>query len=209
MCGYPASGRGISGRRSSPSGEGLPWSSPRDLPLYAAGASTRAISRFLEVIYGALYSSQSISHLTQVVEEEVKAWRERPLNPEYYAIFLDGTFLHIRRGQTAKEPVYLALGILPDGRREILGFWLLGAEGESTENWEEVLKELRRRGVERVRTFISDDLPRFEEAIKKIFPKSQWQLCVLHAVRDSLNEVRKGIGKGWPSASRRCTSRRA
>ena len=49
-----------------------------------------------------------------------------------------------------KEFVYLALGIKPDGRREILGFWLFGAEGESAENWEEVLKELNRRGVKRV-----------------------------------------------------------
>jgi Transposase and inactivated derivatives len=106
-------------------------------------------------------------------------------------VFLDGTFLSIRRGKTAKEPVYMALGIKPDGRREILGFWLFGAEGESARNWEEVLKDLRRRGVQRVRIFITDDLPGLEEAIKKIFPEADWQLCVLHAVRDALNKVRK------------------
>ncbi|MBC7096057.1 MAG: transposase, partial [Thermococcus sp.] len=119
-------------------------------PFYAAGAGARHLS-VLGVIYGAFHSPQSISRLTQVVEEEAKAWRERPLSPEYYAIYLNGTFLHIRRGQTAKEPVYPALGILPNGRREILGFWLFGAEGESAENWEEVLKDLRQRGVEKVR----------------------------------------------------------
>jgi putative transposase len=85
-------------------------------------------------------------------------------------VFLDGTFLSIRRGKTAKEPVYMALGIKPDGRRENLGFWLFGAEGESARNWEEVLKDLRRRGVQRVRIFITDDLPGLEEATKKIFP---------------------------------------
>jgi Transposase and inactivated derivatives len=106
-------------------------------------------------------------------------------------VFLDGTFLSIRRGKTAKEPVYMALGIKPDGRREILGFWLFGAEGESARNWEEVLKDLRRRGVQRVRIFITDDLPGLEEATKKIFPDADWQLCVLHAVRDALNKVRK------------------
>jgi len=57
----------------------------------------------------------------------------------------------------------------PDGRREILGFWLFGAEGESTSNWEEVLMDLKRRGVKRVGIFITDDLPGIEEAIKKIF----------------------------------------
>jgi len=106
-------------------------------------------------------------------------------------VFLDGTLLSIRRGKTAKEPVYLAFGIKPDGRREILGFWLFGAEGESSRNWEEVLKDLKRRGVQRVRIFITDDLPGLEEAIKKIFPEADWQLCVLHAVRDALNKVRK------------------
>jgi len=101
-------------------------------------------------VYGAFYSPQSISRLTQVVEEEVKAWRERPLEEEYYAVFLDGTFLSIRRGKTAKESVYIALGIKPDGRREILGFWLFGAEEESARNWEEALRDLWRRGVRRV-----------------------------------------------------------
>ncbi|MBC7217815.1 MAG: IS256 family transposase [Candidatus Caldatribacterium sp.] len=106
-------------------------------------------------------------------------------------MFLDGTFLSIRRGKTAKEPVYMALGIEPDGRRDILGFWLFGTEGESARNWEEVLKDLKRRGVQRVRIFITDDLPGLEEAIKKIFPEADWQLCVLHAVRDALNKVRR------------------
>jgi putative transposase len=161
------------------------------LCMYASGLSTRDIAKFLETVYGTLYSPQSISRLTQVVEEKVRAWRERPLSSEYYAIYLDGTFLSVRRGQAAKEPVYLALGILPDGRREVLGFWLFGAEGESAGNWEGVLKDLRRRGVEKVRIFITDDLPGLEEAIRKIFPDADWQLCVLHAVRDALNKARK------------------
>ena len=85
----------------------------------------------------------------------------------------------------------MVFGIKPDGRREILGFWLFDTEGESARNWEEVLKDLRRRGVQRVRIFITDDLPGLEEAIKKIFPEADWQLCVLHTVRDALNKARK------------------
>ena len=144
----------------------LELSERASLLLYAAGITTRAISRVLEGIYGAFYSPQSIFRLMQVVEEEVRAWRERPLGEEYYAAFLDGTFLSIRCGKTGKEPVYIALGVKPDGRREILGFWLFGAEGESAKNWEEVLKDLWRRGIRRVKIFItrnrggdSEDLP--------------------------------------------------
>ena len=106
-------------------------------------------------------------------------------------VFLDGIFLSVRQWKTKKEPVYMALGIKPDGRREILGFWLFGAEGKSSRNWEEVPKDLKRRGVQRVRIFITDDLPGLEEAIKKIFPEMDWQLCVLHAVRDALNKAQK------------------
>jgi transposase-like protein len=78
------------------------------LALYASGASTRDISGFLESVYGAFYSPQSISRLTQVVEEEVKEWKSRPLSQAYYAIYLDCTFLAVRRGKAAVEPVYVA-----------------------------------------------------------------------------------------------------
>ena len=65
--------------------------------LYEVGVSTRKISQFLERIYGSYYSPQSISRLIKVAEEEVKAWKERPLSEEYFAIILDGSFLSIRR----------------------------------------------------------------------------------------------------------------
>jgi len=160
------------------------------ITLYAVGVSTRKISQFLESIYGAYYSPQSISRLIKVTEDEVRSWKERALSEEYLAIFLDGTYLSIRRNEVAKEPVYLALGIKPDGRREILGFWLFGSEGESAKNWEEILRELNRRGVKKVQLFITDDLPGIENAIKMVYPASEWQLCVLHTVRNSLNKVR-------------------
>ncbi len=161
------------------------------LALYASGVSTRAISRFLDTVYGVFYSPQSISRIADVVEEEVEAWRSRSLDEEYYAIYLDCTFLSIRRGKVAKEPVYVALGIKPDGRREILGFWLFGAEGESSHNWDDVMHELWDRGVRKVKLFITDDLAGIEEAIRKTYPQAAWQLCVLHTVRDTLNKVRK------------------
>ena len=128
---------------------------------------------------------------TTTILGEVQAWRNRPLDEEYYVIYLDSTFVSIRRGKTAKEPVYVALGVKPDGRREILGFWVFGSEGETSRNWEQVLRELRERGVRKVRLFVTDDLPGIEEAIRRVFPGAEWQLCVLHAVRGSLAQVSK------------------
>ncbi|MEM3484897.1 MAG: transposase [Candidatus Methanomethyliaceae archaeon] len=78
---------------------------------------------------------------------------------------------------------------------------MFGAEGESARNWEEVLKNLRRRGVKRVRIFVTDDLPVLEEAIRKIFPKADGQLCVLHAMQDAPNQARKKDQEALPKTS--------
>ena len=128
------------------------------------------------------YSPQSISRLTQVVEETLGGGVLRGVSGR--------DSLHPPR-EDAKEPVYIALGIKPDGRREVLGFWLFGAEGESAKNWEEVLKDLWRRSVREVRTFITDDLPGIEEAIRRVYPKADWQQCVVHKVRSTLSKARK------------------
>ena len=127
------------------------------LALYVVSVSTRKIPAFLEEIYGAFYSPQSISRLIKITQEQVKTWRERPLSEEYYAMFLDGTFLSIRRGKTAKEPVYIALGIKPDGRREILGFWLFGAEGESARN---AVRDALNKSRKKDREALAEDLKR-------------------------------------------------
>jgi transposase-like protein len=71
-----------------------------------------------------------------------------------------------------RNPCTLLSRSSPNGRREILRFWLFGAEGENARNWEEVLKDLKRCGVQRVRILVTDDLPGLEEAIKKIFPEA-------------------------------------
>jgi transposase-like protein len=78
---------------------------------------------------------------------------------------------------------------IADKIREILKE--VGQEGESAGNWEEVLEDLKRHRVQKVRIFISDDLPGLEEAITKVFPEADRQLCVLYAVRAALNKVRK------------------
>ena len=126
------------------------------LALYASGVSTGTSPGSWRQCTGRSTPKRA-SRLTRVVEEEVREWRNRPLAREYYAIYLDGTFLSVRRGKAAKEPVYLALGIRPDGRREILGFWLFGAEGESARNWRQVVRELWERGVREVK-------PKFDTA---------------------------------------------
>ena len=75
----------------------------------------------------------------------------------------------------------MALGIRADGSREILGFWIFGSEGKSAKSWEEVLRELKRRDVKRIELFITDDLPRIEEAIKMVYSNAgvRLKLCLI------------------------------
>ena len=162
------------------------------LALFSAGLSARKVSEILQRIYGFKYSPSSISRLTERSMEVIDAWRGRPLKPYYVAVVLDATFLKVAQdGVYSKTPVYVALGITPQGYREILGFWVPGTEGEGAEMWLLVLNELRERGVRRVDLFISDGLRGLTEAIKKAFPRAKHQLCQTHLLRRSLSLVRR------------------
>ncbi len=76
--------------------------------LFVAGVSTRKTNKILETWYGIHYSSSSIARLTRVTEEEIEKWKNKPLEEIYPFIFVDATFLSIRRGTIAKEPVYVS-----------------------------------------------------------------------------------------------------
>lgn len=115
----------------------------------------------------------------------------RPLKNAYFSVIIDAVFLSLRRGSFEKEAVYLAQGTDHEGRREILGFWVMGGSGESATAWEEIFYELKERGIERIEIVVSDDLNGIEDASTKVFPSSDHQLCVVHAMRNSRNKVRK------------------
>ena len=161
------------------------------IAMYRGGLSTRDISKFLENLYGTRYSPAGISRLTDVLEEEIEVWRKRPLKEYYPVLYIDATFLPVRRGKVEKESCYIALGIDEDGKKEILGFWMSGSNGESSLLWQEVLETLRERGLRQVLLIAGDGLTGLREAAKKVYPKADFQSCVLHKVRASLNKVRR------------------
>jgi putative transposase len=160
------------------------------LHMFASGSSVRDVSNFLYSVYSAYYSPSSISRLINVAEDEIEAWRNRALAERYAVVYLDAIFLPVIRGESEKEPVYVALGVRLDGTREILGYWLCSG-GESSFAWESMLDELYQRGVREVGLFVTDGLSGIREAIRRVFPASRYQRCVLHSVRYSLNMVRQ------------------
>jgi putative transposase len=94
------------------------------LALYSRGLSVRDIEAHLHEIYGAKVGRDLISHVTDAVIEDVRAWQQRPLDDVYPVVFLDCLVLKIREGGTVqRRACYLALGITVDGDRDVLGMW--------------------------------------------------------------------------------------
>ena len=158
--------------------------------MYVGGSSTRDISRFIEKVYSASLGRDAISRLTDVAQETIDKWKNRPLMSEYAVIFLDATFVKLRRADVRSEPVYIAMGVLPNGEREILGFTLFGSEGESAGAWNEYLLKLQQRGVRSVKLFVTDNLSGLKETTAQVFPGSEHQLCVVHQIRNCLLDTR-------------------
>lgn len=157
--------------------------------LFVSGLSTRKISRVLEVLYKMKISPQTASRMANIAVEEITQWRMRELEEYYPVVFIDATFFPVRRDKVEKEPVYVALGIRKDGRREILGYWH-NAGGESSNLWSEYLGELHGRGLRDIKLVVGDGLSGLENAVKKVYPKSIFQSCILHAVKSTLLKIR-------------------
>jgi putative transposase len=164
--------------------------------MYARGMTTREIQEHLHEIYGAEISPTLISQVTDAVLDEMKVWRERPLDAIYPIVYLDALMVKVRdNGHIVNKAVYLALGIRRDGTKEVMGLWI--SEHEGAKFWLSVVTELKNRGVEDIFIACVDGLKGFPEAIEAVFPKTQVQLCIVHLVRHSLNYVswkdRKGM----------------
>ena len=157
------------------------------LSLYARGMTVREIQAHLEEMYGTEVSPTLISSVTDAVNDEVKAWQARPLDPIYPIVYLDCIHVKVREGAVRVKAVYLAIGVAMTGEKEVLGLWL--ANNEGAKFWLQVVTELRNRGVQDILIACVDGLKGFPEAIEAVFPKTTVQLCIVHMVRHSLNYV--------------------
>ena len=116
------------------------------LSLYAKGLTTGEISSHFAEIYGASVSKETISRITDKVLEEMQDWSARPLDEVYAAVFVDAIVVKVRDGQVANRPIYAAIGVSLDGRRDVLGLWA-GTGGEGAKFWMSVLTDIRNRGT--------------------------------------------------------------
>ncbi len=158
------------------------------LTLYARGLSTRDIQDHMLETYGLDVSPQLVSDVTDAVCEEVKTWQSRALEPVYFVVYIDALVVKIRdKGVVTNKSVYLVVGLLPDGSKDVLGMWVAPTEGAKF--WLSVLSELRQRGVSDILILCADGLKGLPEAAEASFPKAVFQTCIVHMVRGSMRFV--------------------
>jgi len=155
------------------------------ISMYARGMSVREIQGHLRDLYGIEASPQLISTVTDAVLEEVGRWQSRPLDALYALVFLDAIRVKMRdEGTVRNKAVYLAIGVTPDGRKDVLGIWIEQTEGAKF--WMRVMSELKNRGVNDILIAVVDGLKGFPDAINAVFPQTQVQGCIVHQLRNSL-----------------------
>src|SRR5690349_7479576 len=139
--------------------------------MYARGMSTREIQGRLRELYGIEVSPDLVSAVTDAVLDEVAEWQNRPLEALYPLVFLDALRVKVRdEGTVRYKAVYVALGVRPDGTKEVLGLWIEQTEGAKF--WLRVMNELKDRGVADILIAVVDGLKGFPEAIAAVFPKA-------------------------------------
>ncbi|HUN70182.1 MAG TPA: IS256 family transposase [Burkholderiales bacterium] len=154
--------------------------------MYARGMTVREIQGFLREQYGTEVSPEFISSVTDAVMAEVMAWQARPLEALYPVVFFDALRVKIREDAiVGNKAVYLALGVLPDGTRDILGLWIESTEGAKF--WLKVFNDLKTRGVNDILIAVTDGLKGIGEALSTVFPATTLQTCIVHLIRNSLD----------------------
>jgi len=159
------------------------------LSLYKKGMTSNDIEEFMREVFEEKMSPTKISNLAKTFNKFRTAWESSKLDKRYKAVFGDVVFITVRRGnEYSKEGVYIAYGVKEDNRRELL--CLSQNPTESAEFWKETLQIVRDRGVEEIDLFIADGIKGLEDKFLELYPKGEFQKCVVHKQRNILRKTR-------------------
>ena len=158
------------------------------IAMYALGLSDKDIQEQVKDIFGCNISPDMISDITDKIIPDIQEWQKRRLEKVYPIIFIDATHFHVKdNGQIVKKAAYVVLGIDEDGMKNVLTITI--GENESAKYWMSVLNELKNRGVQDILVLCADGLTGLKEAISAIYPKTEYQRCIVHQIRNSLKYV--------------------
>ena len=155
--------------------------------LHLAGISTRTMAMISKRILGVEVSKQTVSNSLGLVEEKALQWLERPIDQEFWALFIDGTnFRMQRRGSTEKEPSLVVIGLNKQNRMSILT--IQPGLKDDANSWREVFADLVKRGLktQAVRIGVMDGLPGLENTFKETFTSAVTGRCWVHALRNAV-----------------------
>jgi transposase-like protein len=161
------------------------------LSLTAKGLTTGEVSAHFAEVYGASVGKDQVSRITEKVIAEMVEWQNRPLDRVYPVVFVDAIMVKIRDGKVANRPVYVAIGVSVNGDRDILGLWIGEGRidgrqpGEGAKFWQQVLTEIKNRGVEDVLILVCDGLKGLPDSVTNVWPLTTVQTCVIHLLRNS------------------------
>lgn len=159
--------------------------------MFVGGVSTARVGEVMEGLTGTQPSPSTVSRVFHTLEGEFAAWKTRPLAADYAYAFADGSYFNvIYAGQEHNMPILAVIGINLAGERQVLAFSVGDRENQSA--WEELLEDLKRRGVQRIGLWITDGNQATINAIETKFSDSQRQRCVKHKMDNVLGYIPKG-----------------
>ncbi|BCD39695.1 IS256-like element IS1201 family transposase [Lactobacillus helveticus] len=155
------------------------------IKLYSKGVTTREIADLIEKMYGSHYSPAQVSNISKQMIPKVEAYHKRKLSDKFFCVYLDATYVPLRRETFEREAVYIAIGIKPNGHKEVIDYCI--APNENIEVWTELLQSMKSRGLEQVELFLSDGM---KTALAKTYPQAHFQRCLVHVMRNICAKVR-------------------
>ena len=166
------------------------------ISLYAKGISISDIEEEMREIYEIELSTSAISIITNKVNQAAQEWQNRPLDPVYLIVWMDGIVFKVRdNGKIINKTVYLCVGLKQNGLKEVLGMWV--GKSESSSFWMGVLTDLKARGVQDILITCTDNLNGFTDTIRTVFPsyslKSVWYIRSETLVNMSFIRIRKSL----------------
>jgi len=156
---------------------------------YIHGVSTRSVDDLVRAMGGTGVSKSQVSRLCEEIDARVKSFLDRPLEGDWPYVWLDATYVKVRRNhRIVSVAVIVAVGVNTDGRREVLGMDIGSSEAETF--WVEFLRKLRRRGLRGVKLIVSDAHEGIKAAVAKLI-NATWQRCRVHTMRNALAHAGK------------------
>lgn len=165
--------------------------------MYIQGVSTRKVTAVMQELCGLDVSSSQVSRATALLDEELSAWRSRPIGSIPYLI-LDARYENVRHaGAVVRCAILIALGVQLDGRRSVLGVSVSLSEAEV--HWRDFLKSLQDRGLHGTRLIVSDDHKGLKAALEGRFAGTPWHRCQFHISQNAMEyaprlEMKKEVG---------------